>query len=439
MEPLEDRLLLSTTIAYTPTSINIVGDTARTGQINVSGTAGNPYAVTVAGETPVVKGTPPLVSSGVSITVSTGNAGRTVNVTPANARNITVNGGTGNDTITVGSVASNVFSGNIAINGGSGTNNLAVSFVDIAGNVTIKGGTGADTVNVGAGGSISGSTTINTGDGANGVTLDSVTIRGKWTINGGKDVDTVTLGTGGTTRLLGNGSINTKAGNDRIFFNKGTYGSRPPITTTTVSAGDGDDDIRALEPVELGERAMQSGDADVMRAFDAVAHDFGGDGGFLGHRQIARAGADHGDEAGALRQRFFLDGHATGGGMMDGELEFFLQRAGVLGGDAGDEHRLAVLQKFRRDFDNLLRRLARTEDHFGEILAERAVRVHLREAEVGHRRGLKRVQHLLHRNFSGAKLLQQLRGFGRCHRGTMPHESPAVTRENRGSPLPSPL
>ncbi len=244
MEPLEDRLLLSTTIAYTPTSINIVGDTARTGQINVSGTAGNPYAVTVAGETPVVKGTPPLVSSGVSITVSTGNAGRTVNVTPANARNITVNGGTGNDTITVGSVASNVFSGNIAINGGSGTNNLAVSFVDIAGNVTIKGGTGADTVNVGAGGSISGSTTINTGDGANGVTLDSVTIRGKWTINGGKDVDTVTLGTGGTTRLLGNGSINTKAGNDRIFFNKGTYGSRPPITTTTVSAGDGDDDIR---------------------------------------------------------------------------------------------------------------------------------------------------------------------------------------------------
>ncbi len=137
------------------------------------------------------------------------------------------------------------------------------------------------------------------------------------------------------------------------------------------------------------EHPVQAGHADVVHAFHAVAHDFGGDGGFLGHRQIARAGADDGDEAGALAAWFFLDGHAAGDVVMDGAFEFFLQRAGVFGGDAGDEHWLSMLQQFGGDLDDLFRRLARAENHFGKIFAERAVRVHLRETEVGHGRGLK--------------------------------------------------
>ena len=148
------------------------------------------------------------------------------------------------------------------------------------------------------------------------------------------------------------------------------------------------------------------GHADVVNALDAVAHDFGGDGGFLGHRQIARAGANDGDEPGALRQRLFLDGHAAGERMMDGALEFFAQRAGVFGVMRVTSTRLIVCQKFGGDFDDLLRRLARAKNHFGKTLAQGAMRVHLRKAEVGHRRGLKGLQDFLARNFSGAKLVQ---------------------------------
>ena len=116
---------------------------------------------------------------------------------------------------------------------------------------------------------------------------------------------------------------------------------------------------------------------------------------------------------------------------MDGAFEFFLERAGVFSRDARDEHRLSVFQKFRRDFDNLFRRLAGAENDFGEIFAERAVRVHLGKAEVSHRRGLEGAQDFFARNFSGAKLVQQLRGFNSCHRWKMPRELPAVTREIR--------
>ena len=115
--------------------------------------------------------------------------------------------------------------------------------------------------------------------------------------------------------------------------------------------------------------------------------------------------------------------------MMDGALEFFPQRAGVFGGDARDEHALPVFQKLGGDFDDLLRRLARAENDFGKIFAQRAVRVHLRKAEVGHRRGLEGAQDLVAAHAAGAELFQQAGGFGSCHALTMPQESALVTRE----------
>ena len=191
--------------------------------------------------------------------------------------------------------------------------------------------------------------------------------------------------------------------------------------------------LRLLKRFHSREHPVQAGHADVVDALDAVAHDFGGDGGFLGHRQIARAGTDDGDEPGALGQRLFFDGHAAGEAMVDGGLEFFPQGVGMFGSDAGDEHRLAMIQKFGRDFDDLFRRLAGAKNHFGKIFPQRAVRVHLRETEVGHRRGLEGAENLCARDFPGAKLVQQAGGFGSCHRVTMPHELPAVTREFRPS------
>jgi len=124
-----------------------------------------------------------------------------------------------------------------------------------------------------------------------------------------------------------------------------------------------------------------------------------------------------------------LDGHAAGEVVMDGALEFFLQRAGVFGGDARDENLLAVFQKFGGNLYGLFRRLARAENDFGKIFPQRAMRVHLRETEISDRRGLEGAQDFFRRDFSRAKLCEQLGGLGRCHRRTMPHELAAVTRE----------
>jgi len=116
--------------------------------------------------------------------------------------------------------------------------------------------------------------------------------------------------------------------------------------------------------------------------------------------------------------------------MENGFFEFFLQRAGVVGGDAGDEHLLAVVQKFGGDFNDLLRRLARAKYDFGEIFPQRAVRVHLREAEIGGRRGLEGAQDFFAWDFSGAEKFEQLGGLGCCHGRKLHHEPATVTWEN---------
>ena len=72
-------------------------------------------------------------------------------------------------------------------------------------------------------------------------------------------------------------------------------------------------------------------------------------------------------------------------------------------------------QDFRGYFDDLFRRFAAAENDFGETFAERAVCVHLREAEVGHRRGLERPQNLVAAHAARAELFEQLDGFGSCH------------------------
>ena len=45
----------------------------------------------------------------------------------------------------------------------------------------------------------------------------------------------------------------------------------------------------------LAEQAVEAGDADVVEPIDVVAHQLGRDGGFLGDRQVGRAGRDDQD------------------------------------------------------------------------------------------------------------------------------------------------
>jgi hypothetical protein len=179
----------------------------------------------------------------VSITVKGGDAGRTIIVTPNHAKNVTINGGKGNDTITAGS---NVFAGNVTINGGDGANTLTVTGVDIVGKVTMTGGNGADTIRIDAATGINGTTTINTGDGVNSVTLGNARTGGKLTIYGGKDADTVSFGNANGTQLLGNVSIDTKGGDDNVTVGRGTYGATPVGKSPTAFAlktGEGNDTV----------------------------------------------------------------------------------------------------------------------------------------------------------------------------------------------------
>jgi len=83
--------------------------------------------------------------------------------------------------------------------------------------------------------------------------------------------------------------------------------------------------------------------------------------------------------------------------------------------DTRDEHARFGGQDFRGNFDDLFRRFAAAENDFGETFAERAVRVHPREAEVGHRCGLERPQDLVAADSARAELFQQLNCFGNSH------------------------
>ena len=62
-------------------------------------------------------------------------------------------------------------------------------------------------------------------------------------------------------------------------------------------AGDDDDDAGGLQPLLLGQQAMKAGDADVVQAIDAIAHQLERHGRLLGDRQVGRAGARDQDRA----------------------------------------------------------------------------------------------------------------------------------------------
>ena len=74
-----------------------------------------------------------------------------------------------------------------------------------------------------------------------------------------------------------------------------------------------------------------------------------------------------------------------------------------------------MFQKFCRDFYHLLRRFARAENNFRKAFAQRAVHIHLRKTDVGHRRGLERLQDPVAAHAAGAEFFQQLNRFGNRH------------------------
>src|SRR5262249_24443745 len=111
--------------------------------------------------------------------------------------------------------------------------------------------------------------------------------------------------------------------------------------------------------------------------------------------------------------------------------EFFPERTGMLRIDADDQDRLAELEKFVGDFDDLFGRLAGAKNNFWKIFAESAVRIHLGKSEISHQSSLKCLQDAFARNFSGAKLVQQASSLGCCH---AKDNASANTRCHAGKP-----
>ena len=87
----------------------------------------------------------------------------------------------------------------------------------------------------------------------------------------------------------------------------------------------------------------------------------------------------------------------------------------MLGCDPGDQDAILAFQQFGRYLKDLLRGFARAENDLWKTFAQRPMRVHLGEPEVGQRRGLERAHNGIATDASRAKLFKQFDGFLRGH------------------------
>jgi len=152
------------------------------------------------------------------------------------------------------------------------------------------------------------------------------------------------------------------------------------------------------------EEAVDARDANVVEVFDAVAHQAGRKEGFFGNRNVAGAGRD--DEDGSLPGDFgaAFDGDDAGelmelrcfGKLADGREDSFV--------GTRDQNVVAraLFSEQRTDDGHYLRwRLSLAEDDFGKALAESAVMVHFREAQVFERKMLQTLDGARGREFPG--------------------------------------
>ena len=89
-----------------------------------------------------------------------------------------------------------------------------------------------------------------------------------------------------------------------------------------LHAGRDDQHLGLLQAFAFAEQAVDAGHADVVDGLDLVAHDLGGNNSFLGHRNIGRTGAQHGDGALAFGQGLVRDGDGAGGFVVFTETNF---------------------------------------------------------------------------------------------------------------------
>jgi hypothetical protein len=201
---------------------------SRVGQsLNITGmdtvTLGAGAADTVGGSVTV---TDSILTSGVSVTVANKF---TVN------NNLSITTGNGNDSITINSATING-STNVNTNGGNDSVTLAGT-PTFGGSVTLQGASGNDSVTVGvglAGATVNGNLSISLGDGNDTVTVNSASnVAGNLNITLGAGADSVVV----DATVSGNMSFRLGNGNDTV-----TIGNAPAGTLNWTS-GNGNDSV----------------------------------------------------------------------------------------------------------------------------------------------------------------------------------------------------
>jgi hypothetical protein len=130
------------------------------------------------------------------------------------------------------------------------------------------------------------------------------------------------------------------------------------------------------------EQAVQSGDADVVEAIDAVAHQLRGDGRFLRHGEIRGAGGGDEDRSAAARRVSEIERDAAGQLVIFSVWQLARDGRVRVGAGAGDEEALPRRDEARGDRGNLCGRFSLAEDDFGEALSHVAVMIDARESEI---------------------------------------------------------
>src|SRR6185503_2334816 len=101
----------------------------------------------------------------------------------------------------------------------------------------------------------------------------------------------------------------------------------------------------------------------------------------------------------------------------------------VVFGDPGDQKALFPLVNFFGDFHDLVGRFARAKDNLRKTLSQRAMSVHLGEAEIGDGGSLEALQDLFPADLAVTKTLEQGIGFVDRHGKKMSPNLRTVTRE----------
>ncbi len=199
-------------------------------------------------------------------------------------------------------------------------------------------------------------------------------------------------------------------------------------------AGANNDDARPGQGFAVGQQAMNAGDSDVVKMFDFVAHEFGGDDGFFGDRDVAGSGGDHGDDALAVLHGIALQNDGARELAKFRGANFFLDRCKLLFVGPRGQDIAPVFGEAREDFCDLSRSLAFSEDDFGHADAQGTVMIDFGEAEIFERHMAQARDRIVGLELALSHLFEKLAdGFG-VHTGLNIQDSRLSIQGSASSP-----